>query len=91
MTWDRAEGKAALTPLLTHWTYCSLALSLRCEKLCYVYGTASYLVTWDRAEGKAAVTPFVANALELQQSCPKPSILEVVGCLCDCITFSDLG
>ena len=74
VTWDRAKGKAAVTPLLTHWSYSSLALSLRYETLCYVYGTASHLVTWDRAEGKAAVTPFVANALELQQSCTKPSM-----------------
>ena len=29
VTWDRAEGKAAVTPLLTHWSYDGLEPSLR--------------------------------------------------------------
>ena len=66
-----AESKPAVTPVLMHWSYCSLALSHQYVLFCVPTLTHKTI----HSDGLVqACSNSSANALELLQSCTKPSL-----------------
>ena len=80
-----AQCKTAVSPLLTHWRYCSLVLSHRhILLLVQVTSNEHSAILWTLVRKQWTWWPVqdcsisIANALEILQSCTKPSTHAVV-------------